>query len=376
VPTSITTRETAGGGATVKDAPLTNVEIDNNFISIVDNKLEVDSDLSDLNSASTARTNLGVEIGTDVLGVSNNLSDLNSASTARTNLGVEIGTDVLGVSNNLSDLNNASTARSNLGLGSIAVQDASSVNITGGTISGDGSGLTSVDAFTLDGQSASYYLNFNNFTNTPTIGDAQVSITGGSGLSGSGSFNLNDTVTSSITVDHADTSTQTSVNNSGNTVIQDITLDGFGHITALSSKTIDPPTLDTLGLDTSDDVQFDSLGVGTPASGEIVATNDITAFFSDDRLKTRLGELTDALDKLSTLDAFYFEPNETAQDLGYEIIRNVGVSAQQVQKILPEVVVPAPIDDKYLTVKYEKMVPLLIAAIKELKKELDQLKGK
>ena len=351
MPTSITTRETAGGGATVKDAPLTNVEIDNNFISIVDNKLEVDSDLSDLNSASTARTNLGVEIGTDVLGVSNNLSDLN----------------------------NASTARSNLGLGSIAVQDASSVNITGGTISGDGSGLTSVDAFTLDGQSASYYLNFNNFTNTPTIGDAQVSITGGSGLSGSGSFNLNDTVTSSITVDHADTSTQTSVNNSGNTVIQDITLDGFGHITALSSKTIDPPTLDTLGLDTSDDVQFDSLGVGTPAtgtSGEIVATNDITAFFSDDRLKTRLGELTDALDKLSTLDAFYFEPNETAQDLGYEIIRNVGVSAQQVQKILPEVVVPAPIDDKYLTVKYEKMVPLLIAAIKELKKELDQLKGK
>ena len=68
------------------------------------------------------------------------------------------------------------------------------------------------------------------------------------------------------TISHSDTSSQSSVDNSGNTVIQDITLDGFGHITGLSSKTIDPPTLSTLGLDTNDDVQFDSLGIGTSAS--------------------------------------------------------------------------------------------------------------
>ena len=76
-----------------------------------------------------------------------------------------------------------------------------------------------------------------------------------------------------------------------------------------------------------------------------------------------------------TLSGFYYEPNETAQSLGYDVVREVGVSAQEVQKILPEIVVPAPIDDKYLTVRYEKMVPLLIEAIKELKAEIDELKG-
>jgi len=64
--TSLTTRETAGGGATVKNAPLTNEEVDLNFISITTNKLEAENNLSDLQNASVSRTNLGVEIGVDV----------------------------------------------------------------------------------------------------------------------------------------------------------------------------------------------------------------------------------------------------------------------------------------------------------------------
>jgi len=64
--TSLITRETAGAGATVKNAPLTNAEVDLNFISITDNKLEAESNLSDLSSATTARSNLGLEIGVDV----------------------------------------------------------------------------------------------------------------------------------------------------------------------------------------------------------------------------------------------------------------------------------------------------------------------
>ena len=133
-----------------------------------------------------------------------------------------------------------------------------------------------------------------------------------------------------------------------------------------------------LGLGTASDVRFDSFGVGTDASGttgEIRATNNVTAYYSDNRLKTRLGPIEDALAKVNTLSGFYYEANEVAQALGYTVKKEVGVSAQEVQAVLPEIVVPAPIDDKYLTVHYEKMVPLLIEAIKELSAKVKTLEN-
>jgi hypothetical protein len=132
-----------------------------------------------------------------------------------------------------------------------------------------------------------------------------------------------------------------------------------------------------LELSSSNNVQFSSLGVNTAASGtagQIRATGDIVAHYSDDRLKTKLGNIEDALAKVRTLSGFYYEANETAQNLGYEAVREVGVSAQQVQAVQPEVVAPAPIDDKYLTVRYDRLVPLLIEAIKELDGELQSIK--
>jgi Chaperone of endosialidase len=113
---------------------------------------------------------------------------------------------------------------------------------------------------------------------------------------------------------------------------------------------------------------------GLAVTGAITSTGDITAFFSDDRLKTKLGNIENALDKLMTLNGFYYEPNQTAVDLGYELKREIGVSAQEVQKVVPEIVVKAPISDEYLTVKYDKLIPLIIESIKELKSEIDSLK--
>jgi hypothetical protein len=122
-----------------------------------------------------------------------------------------------------------------------------------------------------------------------------------------------------------------------------------------------------------------SLGVNTPAdtanSGSIVATGRITAYYSDERLKINLGNIPDALNKVSSLNGFYYEANDIAKTLGFIPKREVGVSAQQVQNVLPEVVYPAPIDGQYLTVDYERIVPLLIEAIKELKQEIDSLKN-
>jgi hypothetical protein len=132
---------------------------------------------------------------------------------------------------------------------------------------------------------------------------------------------------------------------------------------------------------TTSDVQFRSVDVGVisgvGANGQIRATNDIVAHYSDERLKTIGDNIPDALAKVNALSGFYFVENETAKELGYNNAnRQVGVSAQQVNEILPEVVKPAPVDDKYLTVQYEKLVPLLIEAIKELSAEVEKLKQK
>jgi len=119
--------------------------------------------------------------------------------------------------------------------------------------------------------------------------------------------------------------------------------------------------------------------VGTtadPGAGAIYATGNITAYYSDERLKIRKGNIENALEKVKALSGFYYEANELAQSLGYEATPEVGVSAQEVQAVMPEIVVPAPIDDKYLTVRYEKLVPLLIEAIKELENRVKELESK
>ena len=116
------------------------------------------------------------------------------------------------------------------------------------------------------------------------------------------------------------------------------------------------------------------------AATAFATPGDFTAGYSDMRLKTHLGTIPDALDKVCSLEGFYYERNDTAQSLGYQGgERRVGLSAQDVQAVLPEVVKDAPINidngTDYLTVDYERVVPLLVESIKELKAEIDALKG-
>ena len=126
----------------------------------------------------------------------------------------------------------------------------------------------------------------------------------------------------------------------------------------------------SLALNTTNDVRFDSFGVGTNASGvtgEIRATNEVTAYYSDDRLKDRGQNIYNALKRLCSLNGFYYKPNKLAGSLGYDRSQTkVGVSAQEVLKVLPQAVTAAPIDPKYHAVQYDKLIPLMIEAIKEL----------
>ena len=103
--------------------------------------------------------------------------------------------------------------------------------------------------------------------------------------------------------------------------------------------------------------------VGSSANagaGVIAATGDIKGFVSDDRLKTKLGPIDSALSKVLSLNVFYWSANKTFQELDKNVSanrRHIGLSAQEVQRILPEVVTDAPIGHGYLTIMYDKMIP-------------------
>ena len=118
-------------------------------------------------------------------------------------------------------------------------------------------------------------------------------------------------------------------------------------------------------------------------SGSFSATGNITAYSSDERLKNFHGKIDNALDKVDQLNGYYYEWNDVAKDIDEDAFKEgieVGVSAQEIEKVLPEIVTKAPIvdihslDTNYKTVYYDKIVPLLIEAIKELKAEIEELK--
>jgi hypothetical protein len=146
-------------------------------------------------------------------------------------------------------------------------------------------------------------------------------------------------------------------------------------------------------ISTASNVQFDSLGVGvagSATSGEIRATNQITAYYSDERLKENITLIPNALDKVLQLRGVTYNANQLAESFGFiNKEKQVGVIASDVEKVLPEAVKPAPFDilrlqegieisksgENYKTVQYEKIVPLLIEAIKELSQQVQELKG-
>ena len=128
-------------------------------------------------------------------------------------------------------------------------------------------------------------------------------------------------------------------------------------------------------VQTSDDVQFDSFGVGTAASGttgEIRATGDITAYYSsDERLKENFKTLDGALDKVNQLNGYEFDWKDGIEDVVSKKGHDIGVKAQEVQALYPELVHER--DNGYLAVDYVKLTAVLLHAVKELSAKVDEL---
>ena len=129
------------------------------------------------------------------------------------------------------------------------------------------------------------------------------------------------------------------------------------------------------GLDTDNDVQFDSFGVGTAASGttgEIRATGDITAYYSsDERLKENFEPLTGALDKVKAMGGYEFDWKDGIGEIVSKTGHDVGVKAQEVKAQYPELVHER--DNGYLAVDYIKLNAVLIEAVKELAAKVEEL---
>ena len=131
----------------------------------------------------------------------------------------------------------------------------------------------------------------------------------------------------------------------------------------------------TGSFNVSSGVQVDNIGVGTAApgiTGLIRATNDVVAFYSsDERLKDNIVQISDPIEKVKQIKGVEFDWNDKQEV--YEG-HDVGVLAQDIEKVLPELVTTR--DNGYKAVKYEKIIALLIEAVKDQQSQIDELKSK
>lgn len=170
-----------------------------------------------------------------------------------------------------------------------------------------------LDADILDGQQGSYYLDGNNMINMPATGVTSVST--GNGLSG-------------------------------------------GDITGTGTLTMSGSYSGTFSV-----------------TGEIKATGEVTAYFSDERLKKDIVPIDGALKGVMAMGGYNYKANGLAKELGVERTDNqIGLLAQEVEAQFPELVTESALEG-YKTIRYDKMVTVLVEAMKEQQAMIEQLQA-
>ena len=247
---------------------------------------------------------------------------------------------------------------------------------------------------------------------TDTTGNYAASVAAGSGISVTGSAGES----TAYTVAHSDTSSLSGASsNSGRTYIQNLTVDGFGHVTAIATATETVTNTNTtysagsgldlsgttfsveadlrdgithVGRDSNDYIAINTTSIDfvldgntdvrIENDGDLHADGNVIAYsttISDQRLKHDIEKIDSALDKVEQLNGYTFSYNKDGK-------RSAGVIAQEVEKVLPSAVENKSLvfhgeeGVEYKTVQYDQLHGLLIEAIKELKQKLDECKCK
>jgi hypothetical protein len=111
-------------------------------------------------------------------------------------------------------------------------------------------------------------------------------------------------------------------------------------------------------------------------AGDLFCAGNVYSSYSDMRLKTVIKPLENTLEKIAQIETFYYEPNELAKSLGVVGGVQLGVSAQSVKAVYPELVSQSAVAEGYDTVQYDRLVTVLLDAVNQLTKRVQELENK
>jgi hypothetical protein len=189
-------------------------------------------------------------------------------------------------------------------------------------------------------------------------------VTAGTGMSGGGTSG---TVTLNCTIDSPAEVGLSNLSSNGNIVSGNFTVGGSLYVPSAIYHTGDTNTYmqfhsaDQWRVVTGGVERFEVNNTQVSVTGNFVASGNVTAY-SDERLKTNIETIPNALEKVNALRGVTFDKDGE---------RGLGVIAQEVEKVLPEVVLEG---EEYKSVAYGNIVGVLIEAVKELTKEVEDLK--
>jgi hypothetical protein len=144
---------------------------------------------------------------------------------------------------------------------------------------------------------------------------------------------------------------------------------GTGNSWYAGKRTTSTTQADTSGFHFYSDTGADTV-VGFGTDGTIKAKGDVVAYSSSDRqLKDNVLPIENALEKVKQIGGYTFDWNDMQ---GVHKGHDVGVIAQEIEAVMPEIVITR--DNGFKAVKYEKIVALLIEAVKEQQKQIEELK--